>query len=173
MGGPLPFSLLPLAATHPCKVLGTGPRGKRVLQGNLGALPQTLGCGMYRPAEGRNKDATVDQGRLLLLQQRPQPTWQWGQGAGRESGESVEDCLHISPWHCEQPPGSHKSMAADDGSESEPLGQDGATSCPAGKGGIGCVLPSHVVPQPYPSPGNLGHRLWARSQKPWVLILVL
>lgn len=64
-------------------------------------------------------------------------------------------------------------MAADDGSESEPLGQDGATSCPAGKGGIGRVLPSHVVPQPHPSPGNLGHRLWARSQKPWVLILVL
>lgn len=39
-------------------------------------------------------------------------------------------------------------------------------------GGTGRVLPSHVVPQPHPSPGNLGHRLRARSQKPWVLILV-
>ena len=76
VGGPLPSCLLPLAATDPPTVLGTGPRAKGVLQGKLGALSQTLGWGMYRPAEGRSKDATVDQGRLLLPQQHPQPTWQ-------------------------------------------------------------------------------------------------
>lgn len=60
-------------------------------------------------------------------------------------------------------------MAADDGSESEPLGQDGATSRPAEKGVQGVCCPLTL----FPSPGKLGHRLWARSQKPWVLILVL
>lgn len=68
-------------------------------------------------------------------------------GGEWESGESIEDCLHVSPWPGEQPPGGHKSMAADDGSESEPLGQDGATSRPAEKGVEGVCCP-HVVPQP-------------------------
>lgn len=38
VGGPLPFCLLPLAATDPTRVLGTGPRAKGLLQGKLGAL---------------------------------------------------------------------------------------------------------------------------------------
>lgn len=94
-----------------------------------------------------------------------------GVPGGRESGEGGRGLFAHQSSALRAAPRKPQEHAADDDSEAvSGAGRGYYLSCRVG--GTGRVLPSHVVLQPHPSPGNLGHRLRARSQKPWVLILV-
>lgn len=95
-------------------------------------------------------------------------------------GRAEEDCWHRKKSLALQADSGHPQESQPGGSRSRAAGEHSAEeisgagqhhfllSCRAGSGG---VLPS----QPDPRPGSLVHRqeLWAGSQKPWVLILVL
>lgn len=95
-------------------------------------------------------------------------------------GRAEEDCWHRKKSLALQADSGHPQESQPGGSRSRAAGEHSAEeisgagqhhfllSCRAGSGG---VLPSH----PDPRPGSLVHRqeLWAGSQKPWVLILVL
>lgn len=118
--GGWPSPILPSApGCHlPPKVLGTGLGASGRGRAPQGPVPRLSGCGIYRPTEGRNKDAIVDQGRI----QSP-----CGSEEGRGGEGRVEErCLHINFGTAGRRRASlgkllcgPKSMAADDYSASE------------------------------------------------------
>ena len=96
--GGWPSPILPSApGCHlPPKVLGTGLGASGRGRAPQGPVPRLSGRGIYRPTEGGNKDAIVDQGRST---QSPCGSEEgWG-GEGRGGGSGRELFAHKF-WHC-------------------------------------------------------------------------